>query len=181
MRTINTTRFGNIEINQEHLIRFRDGMIGFKNLKEYVLVESPAMPLVLWLQAVDAPDIAFPLMEPWFFKRDFKLQMTDADRIAIDLKDNNRLKEFVVLTLPEDITQMTANIKAPVIVNLSEGLGGQVIIQDKNYELRKPAYQDFQNALSSLKEESVTDSWSAVSIKDVVSSSRGTVSPEVQL
>ncbi len=165
MKTIETTRFGKLNIGEEHLVHFRDGIIGFKSLKAYCLVESPAMPLVFWLQAIDSADIAFPLVEPWFFKRDFKLQTNEADRIAIDLESNSRIKEFVILTLPEDLTQMTANIKAPVVINLTKALGTQVIIQDKNYELRKPAYADFQRALNSLKDESSDESWSPINLR----------------
>jgi flagellar assembly factor FliW len=150
MKQIKTTRFGTLDVNSDHIVRFKDGMIGFIPLKDYFLVESPAMPLVLWLQSVDEPDVAFPLIEPWFFKRDYKSVLTDADKFSIQLQDGDQQKVLVVLTIPEDFEKMTVNMKAPVVINLTRGLATQTIIQDKGLELRVPAYAGFNAAIESL-------------------------------
>ena len=173
MTTISTTRFGEIEIHQDHLIEFRDGMIGFPKLKKYVLVESPSMPLILWLQAVGEPDIAFPLIEPWFFKRDYKANMTDADRHSLGYEDGDSTKIFVVLTIPEDMNNMTVNLKAPLVIDLAKASATQVILQDKGLEVRSPAHEAFNKALSnytisqtaSVFDDDSTESWAAVDFK----------------
>ncbi len=172
--TIQTTRFGEIEIDEaEHLISFEDGVIGFPTLKKYVLIESNTVPLILWLQSTEAADIAFPVSEPWFFRRDHKTAMNDSDKHTLKYQDTDRLKVFVILTIPTDMTKMTANLKAPVVLNITKATGAQVILQDKTLEVRTPAFEALSRALSNLipvqstneVEETAEDSWTAVNVR----------------
>jgi flagellar assembly factor FliW len=166
---IKTKRFGNIEAGDEHFISFRDGMIGMSALKKYILVESPAYPLMLWLQSCEDAGIAFPVIEPNFFKTNYKLQMTDADRACLKFEEGHRIKEFVVLTIPENVEDMTANLRAPVVINLANGTGNQVVLQDKELQIRRPVYKEFINILNSIADSSdeiLSEVWSPVSIRN---------------
>jgi flagellar assembly factor FliW len=179
---VKTKRFGIIEADDEHFIHFRDGMVGMSALKKYILVESPSFPLILWLQSCEDAGIAFPVVEPYFFKRDYKVQMTDADKASLKFQEGDRIKHFVVLTIPENLEGMTVNMKAPVAINLEKGTGAQVILQEKTYEVRHPAYNDFVEAIRAISDEStdevrenIEENWSPVSI----SRSRAEVSASV--
>ena len=143
-----TTRFGEVEVGQEHLIHFEDGVVGFPALKGFVLIESPSMPLILWLQAIDAPSIAFPLIEPWFFKKDYNVALTDADKHALNFEAGDRLKHFSVLTIPDDMNRMTVNMRAPIVIDITKATASQVILQDKTLEIRTPAYEAFSQAMA---------------------------------
>jgi flagellar assembly factor FliW len=147
-RSVKTTRFGEINIDQQHTLHFKDGMVGFHQLKDYFLVESPSVPLLLWLQSADNPEVAFPIMEAGFFKKDYQLQLLDADKYSLQLESKDVMKTFFVMTIPEDATKMTVNMKAPVIINLTKRTGTQVIQQDKNLLVRKPAYEIFSDLVS---------------------------------
>lgn len=157
MKKLNTTRFGQIDITDEHVIDFHDGMIGFERFKKYVLIESPEMPLVLWLQSMEEPSIAFPLMEPSFFRPDYKANVGDANKHRIQLEAGERTKVMLVMTIPADMTSMTVNLKAPVIFNLGKSKGIQTILQDRNLEVRCPAHEHFSRAVSNLAPE-ISDS-----------------------
>lgn len=168
---IKTKRFGTISVGDEHLIRLRDGMVGMSALKQYILVESPSFPLILWLQSCEDAGIAFPVIEPYFFKRDFKVHMTDADKASLKFQEGDRIKHFVVLTIPDSLEGMTANLKAPVSINLDKGTASQVILQEKTYDVRSPAYENFIEAIRSISddstdevEESIDENWSPVNI-----------------
>jgi flagellar assembly factor FliW len=178
MKKIQTTRFGDVEVSDEQLITFRDGMIGFSALKKYVLIESPSMPLILWLQSMDKPEIAFPVMEPYFFKRDFKSDFSEADKCSIAYEEKDRLKVFSVLTIPENAEAMTVNLKAPVVININKAMATQVILQEKSLEVRMPAHEAFSRALASLPiangftaesadsiEQVEEESWNAVNVR----------------
>jgi flagellar assembly factor FliW len=169
MTTITTKRFGNIPANEEHFIRFKDGMIGMSVLKQYILIESSSYPLILWLQSCQDPGIAFPVMEPAFFKRDYKVHMTDADRACLKFEEGDRIKFFVVMTIPDNTEDMTVNLKAPVAINLDKGTATQVILQDKELQVRSPAYADFVKTVAQLSDESNDfgqgeDTWAPISI-----------------
>jgi len=169
MQQITTKRFGNIPANEEHFIRFKDGMIGMSVLKQYILVESSSYPLILWLQSCQDPGIAFPVMEPAFFKRDYKIHMTDADKACLKIEEGDRIKFFVVMTIPGNLEDMTVNLKAPVAINLDKGTATQVILQDKDLLVRTPAYADFVKVIAQISDESNDfgtdeETWAPVSI-----------------
>ncbi len=173
MKTIQTSRFGEIEIQEEHLIHFSDGIIGFSMLKDYVLIESPQMPLLLWLQSVDAADIAFPVTEPYFFRRDYKAPMTDADKCCLNYVEGDVLKFFVIMTVPHDMTRMTVNMKAPLVVDIAKARGTQLVLQDRSFEVKTPAYEAFNHAMASLpvevtseNAEPTTEEWSIVPLRE---------------
>jgi flagellar assembly factor FliW len=149
-KEISTTRFGKVSYQEDYLIRFRDGIIGFPDLKQYVLIESPQMPLVLWLQSTEDASVAFPLVEPEILGKGFSFHMNQADEYMISIKADSKLKTFLIMTIPQDVEQMTVNFRAPVIMNISESTGGQIILQDKSLSLRQAIYTEFQTAMNSM-------------------------------
>lgn len=171
METIKTKRFGNILANEDHFIYLRDGMIGMSSLKKYILVESPAYPLMFWLQSCDDEIIAFPVVEPSFYKANYNVRMTLADKSALSFQEGDRVKYFSVLTIPENAEDMTVNLKAPVAINLTRGTGTQVVQQDKELQVRQPAYKTYASILAQIdrgNEHSdwVEETWSPISIQE---------------
>lgn len=168
MKQVKTLRFGTIEAGDEHLIRMRDGIIGMGKLKDFILVESPAYPLMLWLQSCDDERIAFPVIEPTFFKADYNPRLNQADKICLNLEDQDRLKLFTILTIPEVAENMTVNLRAPIAINLTKGTGAQIVLQDKDLQVRQPAWAAFSNARDQLEsfEGGDESSWAPICIQE---------------
>lgn len=163
-KEINTTRFGTVTFTADYVIRFRDGIVGFPDLKNYVLVESPQMPLVLWLQSTEDSAVAFPLIEPELVRKNYGYAMNHADQAMIAVAPESKLKTFLIMTIPADVEQMTVNLRAPVVLNLTESCGGQIILQDKALGLREAIFNEFQNAMNALATFELSDNepkWSA--------------------
>jgi flagellar assembly factor FliW len=170
MMNINSTRFGNIQTKEEDVITFRDGMVGLPNLKKYVLVESPSMPLVVWMQSCENPSIAFPLIEPEFFHANYNVNMTDADRFSLSFEQNDSVKTFCILTIPQNAEAMTVNLRGPIVMNLTKGVATQVILQDKTYEVRRSAFDIYMQAMGRAPvrqsaSESESTEWNVVSVR----------------
>ncbi|HVJ63867.1 MAG TPA: flagellar assembly protein FliW [Bdellovibrionota bacterium] len=169
-KEINTTRFGKLSFPTDYVIRFRDGIIGFPDLKEYVFIESTTMPLVLWLQSTEDASVAFPLVEPQLFRKDYTYSLNHADDAMISIKPESKLKAFLIMTIPASVEHMSVNLRAPVIVNMTESTAGQIILQDKTLALRENVFKEFQNAMDSLAHFELSDSeepkWSAHNWKE---------------
>ena len=166
-RLVETKRFGAVEVEEEHVVHFKDGMVGFSQFKDYFLIESPNVPLLLWLQSVDEPSIAFPVVEPYFFLRDYKAPMMEADKFRLGYEASHTIKTLVVMTIPSDMTQMTVNMKAPILIDLDTSMATQVILQDKHLLVRQAAHESFSKALANVSvststEESSSAEWFSV-------------------
>lgn len=141
---IETSRFGSIVVSEKEVITFPEGMLGFSKINEYVLVEKQDDSLFIWLQALKKPTIAFPLLEPQIIDRSYRVEMLDSDFKSLKLKNLNHAKVFSIITIPTDPSKMTANLKAPVIINVTSRLAKQVILHEQDYPIRKSIYTELQ-------------------------------------
>ncbi len=142
--TIQTTRFGQIEMTGEDLIEFPEGILGFSNLRKFVLLDTSSDEVFAWLQSCERAEIAFPVLEPEFFSSNYKFTLTKSDMEALGVKNLDRIKVFCVVTIPENPMDMTANLKAPILINIPERTARQCVLQDNNLAIREPIFLQLQ-------------------------------------
>ena len=108
---VETTRFGQVEIKDEEVYYFPEGLLGFNSIKNYFTIKNPGGGPFLWLQAVQPPNLAFVICDPLLFKQDYKIEIRKEDLEAIELEDVTKGLVFVILVVPKDRPEdMTANI-----------------------------------------------------------------------
>jgi flagellar assembly factor FliW len=142
--TIHTSRFGILSVTAEDVIHFPEGLLGFNELHRFVLLDDPADEIFAWLQSCEEPSIAFPLLEPELFATTFKVQLTKHDMEILGTKNSDEIRSFAIITIPTDPTQMTANMKAPIVVNLSTRVARQCVLQDNSLAIREPIFTRLQ-------------------------------------
>ena len=75
---INSKPYGKVKVSQEQLISFTDGVLGFETLNKYYLLDRNEGPFY-WLQSIDVTEVAFVIINPQFFKADYRLELTSQD------------------------------------------------------------------------------------------------------
>ena len=128
-----TRLFGEIEIDESKIITFEDGIIGFPDMKKFTLIfdeEKEGRPSISWLQSMDEPEIAFPVMDPLFVCETYNPSVEDEL-----LKDLGTIKEdnlyvLVTVTVPQDIKELAVNLKAPIVINTDTRKASQIIVED---------------------------------------------------
>lgn len=134
---IKTTRFGEVEVNDDKVLNFPEGIIGFHSLKRFVLLGKQSR-LVMWLQAVDNPKVAFIVVNPFLFEPDYNPRLAQEDLDYLKVKDSSDLHILAIVVVPEDPQKMTANLLGPIVVNTKERVGKQVILLEGNYSVKHP-------------------------------------------
>ena len=150
---IKTGRFGQLSVSEEETILIPQGILGFPEHKKYCLVDPGDETLILWLQSFEDPEIAFPLLEPKIFKPDYAARLSAAELRELKLENINRSAVFGILTIPEDITKMTANLKAPLVINLKEQIAKQVVLQENEYGLRHEMFKELRLHLVTIESQ----------------------------
>ncbi len=138
MKKINTKPFGEIEVDPSQELTFQNGLFGFENNKKFYLLENPKSPFV-WLQSSEDPSLAFIMIHPLQFKADYQLNIAKNDLKDIGIEEKNKTKElldFVIVTIPENPSEMTANLQGPVIININKKLGKQAITLNENHPVK---------------------------------------------
>lgn len=156
---IQTTRFGQVEVQEDEILAFPEGILGFNDLRSFVLLDDPNDDIFAWLQACDEPAIAFPVLEPELFSQNYKVTLAKADLELLKLENTDRTRLFCIVTIPDDPTQMTANMKAPVVINTRTRTSRQCVLQENSLAIREPIFAKLQqrvvqNPNKSIKEQS---------------------------
>ena len=132
--TIATKNFGDIEVREDQVITFSPGLLGFSEFHRYVLIEHGHESPFLWLQCVDKPDLAFVVIDPLYVLPDYKVSLINGIQKELDVKNLQDLKILVILTIPPGRPQeMTANLMGPLLINLTNRRGKQLVIENSTY------------------------------------------------
>ena len=141
---VKTTRFGELEVNPTDIITFNEGLLGFEQLKKYFVVDPGDSTLILWLQSTEDDKVAFPIIEPKMFKPDYIAKLLPADLNGLELESLQTAKLYSILTIPANVTEMSANLKAPVVVNSIKKVGKQIVLQDSKLSVKHEMYRELK-------------------------------------
>ena len=147
---IQTGRFGQLTISNEDLIQIPQGIMGFPNLTRFCLVDPADDTLILWLQSLEDAQIAFPVLEPKVFRPDYAARLSAAELRELKLENISQSTVFSILTIPADVTQMTANLKAPLVINLKDQIARQVVLQENEYSVKHLIFKELKSHLVTL-------------------------------
>jgi len=131
-----TRHFGEIEIAEDKLLTFPNGIIGFPNHKKFCLINRPESNPYFWLQCVDQPEWAFVVLPMQVFKPDYRLELSGVEKAFLKLTPEDTAVILAVVVVPPDPSQSTVNLLAPIVVNEREFLGGQIINENGLYRTR---------------------------------------------
>lgn len=142
---INTTRFGQVNLQQEDIITFPEGLLGFQDLRNFVLLDDPNDDIFAWLQSCELSSIAFPVLEPEIFGQYYSVNLTKNELELLKIKPDQKPTFMNIITIPDDPTQMTANLKAPIVINTEARIARQCVLQDNNLAIREPIFVKLQS------------------------------------
>lgn len=131
---IDTKYHGEIEVKSEEVLTFEYGIPGFGEEKQFVLLSLPENEWFHILQSVKTPQLGFVVTDPFVFFKEYDFEL---DQASVELLDNPSEKEVQVLsilTVREVLNETTANLQAPIILNLSNRKGKQVILNNTDYQ-----------------------------------------------
>lgn len=137
-----TKVFGEVTIDDEKIIHFPSGIIGFPDLTEFALIhdEEKGAGSIHWLQSMQEPAFAMPVMDPLLVMPEYNPEVDDELLKKIGELVQNELLVLVTVTVPSDLTKMTVNLKGPIIINAAEKKACQIIVEGDGYAVKYPIY-----------------------------------------
>jgi flagellar assembly factor FliW len=127
---VRTTRFGKLEIDPADILRFPLGLLGLCACREWVLIADAHHDALSWLQSVSRPDVAVAVVSPRRFVPDFQVRVARGDLTSLALARVEDAQVLVVLSR-DDRGQFTLNLKAPLVLNIAQRMGRQVICESE--------------------------------------------------
>ena len=137
MRKADTLRFGPIEVEDEKVIHFPEGIPAFEQEHEFVIIPYDEESPYVFLQSLKTPDLAFLMTMPFIFFPDYEFELDYENQQKLGLERQEDMLLYVLLTIPQGRVQdMTANLVAPLVINVANQQGRQLVLEHSPYQTK---------------------------------------------
>jgi flagellar assembly factor FliW len=133
---IETTRFGRLSVEDERIISFPSGLLGFPDHSRFALIQTGEENYFFWLQSVDEPNLAFVVTDPTIFFKDYQVPVREETWQDLQLADEAAVQCFVICNKVGE--WLTGNLLGPILVNAQNRLAQQVVLTEKKWTTRQP-------------------------------------------
>ncbi len=137
--TIESTRFGTLDVPDESVLEFPNGLIGLGGTRYTLIAREESAPF-MWLHSLDDPSLAIPVTNPWFFFSSYEVEVSDTEAERIGITDPSQADVYVTVRAGEAIEDFRANLRAPLLI--SGGRGHQVINEAGGTSVRAPLFSE---------------------------------------
>ncbi len=139
---VKTTRFGEIEAAEGDIFLFPEGLLGFPDIRSYVLLENKKGGPFRWLQSTEIPSLAFVVCDPAIFFPEYRVKVRAEDLASLDLSDVAAGIVLVILTVPGDPKEITANLQGPLVFNREKRMARQLVLSEPGLTTRHNLFKD---------------------------------------
>lgn len=142
---IKTKVFGEVTIDDDKIIDFPNGIVGFPELVQFTLIhdEEKGRDSIHWLQSIQEPAFAMPVIDPLLVCPDYNPEVEDELLKNIGELQPEETLILVTVTVPKDLTKMSVNLRGPIVINAAEKKATQVIVDGDEYPVKYPIYDIF--------------------------------------
>jgi flagellar assembly factor FliW len=133
---IHTVNFGVLEVPEDKIITFKEGLPGFPQIHRFVVLELEELKPFQYLQALDDPPIALFIINPFIVDQTYEFRLTDSDMEDVQSTNSSELAVYAVATIPDNPNDATLNLMAPIVINDKDRCGKQVILHESNYSVK---------------------------------------------
>ena len=144
---VQTKFFGEVELDDNKILEFPNGIIGFEDFKKFAIIydiEDDRETKISWLQSLEEPTLALPVVDPLAVVPDYAPMIEDELLKPLSNPADEDLLFLLVMTVPADMTKVTVNMKAPVIINTKTCTGVQLIVDNADYPVKYNVYDAVQ-------------------------------------
>lgn len=143
---IETRAFGSVEIDDNQIITFIDPMPGFPKQRRFAVLDPDPEHPFQWLQSVDRPEVCFLIVDPALFFPEYGVTLRPSDMVDLSISDARQAAVAVVVTVPEDPGNATANLLAPLVFNGERKVARQLILEGSGYPVRARLFDEVRQA-----------------------------------
>jgi flagellar assembly factor FliW len=140
-----TKHHGVITYNEEDVIVFKKGLPGFKELKNFIIFPLESNETFSILHSIEDIEIGLVLVSPFTITLNYEFKIPDTFIKELQISRQEDILVLTTVTLNSNIEDMTTNLKAPMIINIKEKLGEQLILDNDKYKTKEPLFKTENN------------------------------------
>lgn len=132
---------GKLEYEEKDIIEFKKEIPGLVGLSKFILKELDGYEPFKLLQSLENDELGLILLSPFEVMDDYEVKLTDETIKNLKINAPEDIMLYTTVTLNSDVKKITTNLKAPIVINIIKGLGEQIIVDKKKYEIKHPMYK----------------------------------------
>lgn len=142
---LKTRLFGEVEVKDEEVIHFTKPILGFDDCRQYLLMENESIFPTFWLQSINDPNLAFPVVSPFSVDDNYSINLHNLDIDDINLKSLDEALVLTLMVVPQTLSSIRTNLRAPIIYNPEKRIAKQLILYDEKYPIHYYVMDDANN------------------------------------
>ena len=131
---VNTSRFGTVEVDDDRVIEFPKGLLGFSKYSKFVLIQPADDSYFYWLQSIQTPELAFVVTDPSLFVKGYEVPLKEDQMNALGLESIGDAQVFVIVNKRGKV--LTGNLQGPLVIHTEKKIGEQLVLADKRFDTR---------------------------------------------
>ena len=140
---IDTVKFGKIEIDGSRIFDFVLPIIGFDSLSKFIILDTNKDTLFKWLQSIEDPSLAFPIISVAALDYDYSIDLSDSVVNSLEITNAESLLVMNITSIPQDNPRgTTINLLAPLVFNVENQKAGQIVLTGSGYDISCPMFKD---------------------------------------
>ena len=132
---LESEKLGKVDYSEEDIFKIPSGLLGFPEDKDYILHRSDNVHPFIWLQSLDTQKLSFLLIDPLITHPDYRLNLKKEDVGDLNIDDSDQTKVYVIVSIPEDPSKMTANFQGPLVFNETKKIIQQVVVESESLKV----------------------------------------------
>lgn len=142
---LKTRLFGEVNVKDEEVIHFTKPILGFDDFRQYLLMENESIFPTFWLQSINDPNLAFPVVSPFSVDENYSINLQSLDLDDIKLKSLDDALVLTLMVVPQTLSSIRTNLRAPIIYNPEKKIAKQLILYDEKYPIHFYVIDDVNN------------------------------------
>jgi flagellar assembly factor FliW len=131
---------GVVSYSEEDVIVFKKGLPGFKELKKFIIFPLESNDAFRILHSIENIAIGLVLVSPFTILMDYEFKIPENNLKELGIETPEDVEVLTTVTISSNIENMTTNLKAPIIINIKEKLGEQLILDNDKYKIKQPLF-----------------------------------------
>ncbi|WP_271811930.1 flagellar assembly protein FliW [Clostridium beijerinckii] len=129
---------GEIEYEEKNIITFKKGLLGLSDLKEFILLDLEDYEPFKLLQSLQDNEIAMIVTSPYEFFKDYEFVLSEETIKNLKIGSPDQVNVITTVTLNSDVKKITTNLQGPIVINTSDNIGEQIILDNPKYKVKSP-------------------------------------------
>ena len=134
---IKTSRFGEIEIREDQVFNFPEGILGFSEFHDYTFIQEEGCEPFKILHSIDNPSLAFVVIDPMLVRPDYTVEISESELEFVEAKSTDDLRVYVIVTMAKKLEDTTMNLQGPLIVNTKKRICQQFVLYHDEYSTKE--------------------------------------------